>query len=255
VIPLLEPLFQGDWAPYGEALVCTGDIPRDAQCVADWWLPNGHLKHALCLHAEHLGTSDLRVAASSWSLHYLWNLLAPVTAAASLLQHVFPVLPPQLWVRLDGDGEPARFYFQHLGEARAGTDTATRFGPLLWQHLAPLFELIHCESRLPQKILWANAARYLGNIYKAALPLSGQSPAVLQDKVTLIDSPHWPDGRPNPLFGPSRQVWADENGERVRITLHRQCCLLYKLPGDSYCSACPLKPEFRGRLKDSAHCA
>jgi ferric iron reductase protein FhuF len=209
VIPLLAPLFQGEWKPYGETLVCTDAIPADAQCLADWWHHPALLKDALGRHAAHLGTSDLRVAASSWSLHYLWSLLAPVTAAASLLQHVFPVLPRQLWVRLNDDGELVHFYFRHLGTHLAGADTAARFGVLVWQHLAPLFALVHRESRLPQKILWGNAARYLGNIYEAALPLSGHAPAVQQDKATLLDTPLWPYGRTNPFFALDRQAWIE----------------------------------------------
>ena len=38
---------------------------------------------------------------------------------------------------------------------------------------------------------------------------------------------------------------AIEDGAATTITLHRQCCLFYRLPGQGYCGACPLAPEHR----------
>ncbi|WP_242702398.1 (2Fe-2S)-binding protein [Achromobacter sp. SD115] len=58
-----------------------------------------------------------------------------------------------------------------------------------------------------------------------------------------------PDGSPNPLFGRRRTSLRVENGAAAPIHLHRQCCLFYRLPGQSYCDACPLEPEHRSATK------
>jgi hypothetical protein len=84
MIGLLEPLFQGDLAPHGEALQCAPQPPADALRVADLVRSPELLGRLLRLHAAHLGVEgkDLRAVASAWSLGYLGLLLPPVSASA-----------------------------------------------------------------------------------------------------------------------------------------------------------------------------
>jgi ferric iron reductase protein FhuF len=65
------------------------------------------------------------------------------------------------------------------------------------------------------------------------------------DAEALLRQPTHKDSRPNPLFGRRRVSQRIENGVVAAISLHRQCGLVYRLPGQGYCSACPLAPEHR----------
>ena len=197
---------------------------------------------------------DLRPVASAWSLDYLNVLLPPVVAAASVLQHVFPMAAGQVWVRLDGNGLPTSFHIRAIGHPRQGASPAQRYASLLRQHLQPLFAVLCSLTRLAPKILWGNAARRLEPILDQALALTGGAGPVAQDRTHLLFSADWPalhggEPEPNPLFGPRREVPQHEcnggNGCATTIRLHRQCCLYYLLPEEGYCGACPLAPQYR----------
>jgi len=208
VIPLLTPLFQGEWAPLGEALACSPRWPPDAIQVSHLIRDDRLLASAIRQHARRRGVTgdDLRAAASAWSMDYLWALLPPVAAAASVLQHGFPMRAEQVAVELDGSGTPTRFHIALEGRSMAGEPTAVRYGPLLWHHLEPLFAAIARQTRLPQKILWANAARYLQTILEQALALTGDAPHVAADLHALLHEPHWPDQHRNPLYARQREA-------------------------------------------------
>jgi ferric iron reductase protein FhuF len=245
MIPLLTPLFQGDWAPLGETLACAAQWPADAVPVSRLVDDPALLGEALRRHATHLGVTggDLRAASSTWSLAYLWALLPPVSAAASVLQHRFPMRAEDVAVSLDASGTPARFHVLRDGDGMPGTPAVTRYGPLLAAHLGPLFQAIAAQTRLAPKILWGNAARYLDVVFDQALALTGHAAHVAADRQALLQQATWPDGRPNPLHAPQRTSVDLAHGQAVPVTLHRQCCLSYLLPGQGYCGACPLSPE------------
>ena len=251
MIPLLTPLFQGEWAPLGEALACAPRWPPDAIQVSHLIRDDRLLASAIRQHARRRGVTgeDLRAAASAWSMDYLWALLPPVAAAASVLQHGFPMRADQVAVELDGTGTPTRFHIAREGSSMAGEPAAVRYGPLLWHHLEPLFAAIARQTHLPQKILWANAARYLQTILEQALALTGDAPHVAADQHALLHEPHWPDHQRNPLYARQREARRIEDGTPVTIRLHRQCCLYYRLPGHGYCGACPLDPQHRIHLR------
>ncbi|MNP97350.1 Ferric iron reductase protein FhuF [compost metagenome] len=251
MIPLLAPIFQGEWAPYGETLACAPHPPPDAVRVADLLADPPRLLALLRLKARTLNMPerDLRAVASAWSMNYLHALLPPVAAAASLLQHGFPVTPEQVWVSLDdADGDPECFHIVELGTPRPGTDTAARYDVLLWTHLAPLFARLTQLTRLAPKILWGNAVRYLEPVLEEGLRMSGQAPAVAADLEHLLHRPTWPqpcgEARDNPMFMPARRGVRVADRSAPPVTLHRQCCLYYLVPRLGYCGACPLSPEF-----------
>lgn len=245
MIPILEPIFRGPWAAYGESLACSPCPPPHALPVTRLLAGPEVLDELLQRHAAHLGSTDLRPVASAWSLHYLWALLPPVVAAASLLRHAFAVQPGQMWVEFDADGEARRFHVADSGRPCPQGDSTACYEALLWQHLALLFEAVGRRARLPAKILWGNAARYLDSIFEQGLLLSRQADAVARDRERLLEQPAWPDGRANPLYSRARQVLQEAPGGATRLTLHRQCCLYYLLPGEGYCVACPLAPQYR----------
>jgi ferric iron reductase protein FhuF len=251
MIPLLSPLFQGELAAHGETLECAAHWPAAAIPISRLANDDSMLADAIRSYATHLGVTgnDLRAAASAWSLSYLWALLPAVTAAASVLQHQFPMHAADVALSLNDASAPTRFHITHEGHALPGSPPTDRYGPLLDEHLAPLFKAISRQTRLPQKILWGNVARYLEVILDQALALTGNAEHIAKDREVLLLHPARPDGQPNPLYGRQRMSMHVENGLAAPIMLYRQCCLLYRLPGQSYCDPCPLAPEHRGATK------
>jgi len=247
MIPLLAPLFQGEWAAYGETLDCASRWPAGAVPVSRLASDDALLGNAIRRYATHLGVTgnDLRAAASAWSLDYLWALLLPVAASASVLQHRLPMHADDVAVSLGDTGAPIRFHIVHEGHPMPGSPTGARYDTLLEDHLGPLFTAINRQTHLAPKILWGNTARYLEAILDQALELTGNAEHVATDRTTLLQQPAHPGGHPNLLYGRQRASARIENGVAATITLHRQCCLFYRLPGQGYCGACPLAPEHR----------
>lgn len=238
MIELLKPVFPGEWAHLAEPLGCGDRPPPGALRVADLVSQPEHLAAVLQRLADHLGCADLRPVASAWSLQYLWLLLPPFTAAASVLQHVLPIDPEAVWLSVDGTGMPVGFHILDEGHARRGTGTADRYGALLWQHLAPLFDALHRSSRVAVKVLWGNAARHLETLFDHAAAMTAQAPPVMADRALLMDACTWPDGRRNPLVDRLR-------GLPGGAGLYRQCCLVHLFPEGNYCAACPLSVAAR----------
>ena len=226
--------------------MCTPQAPAGAIRVADLISDPQLLATLLQQHARHwrLRNADLRPVASAWSMQYLNALLPPVAAAASLLQHVFPMAPTQVWLTFAAGAVPQRFHITHEGRALTGADTATRYAELLHEHLTPLFAQLTRLTRIAPKILWGNVARYLEPVLEQGLSLSGQAPEIAKDMEHLLRQPRW-DCHDNPMFTVQRRVVRIQAGIPAPLTLHRQCCLYYLLPEEGYCGACPLTPEFR----------
>ena len=251
MIALLTPIFQGEWRQYGESLVHSPTIPTDAIQVSQLIQVPALLKHLVQLHAKKWETEDLRPAASAWSCSYLDALLPAVATAASLLQHFFPASADDIAVRFNHqaqDGTTKDFHIRSLGTSLAGNNTLKRYDALLNNHLAPLFEQLHQQCGVAKKILWGNVARYLDNLFREAGDLVKGTPAasiLRQDREELLCHPQWSDGRTNPLYTRRRDVQITRNGCTESLTLHRQCCLYYLLPGEGYCGGCPLDPVYR----------
>lgn len=240
MIPLLEPLFQGELAGHGEKLQCADTVPADAVRVAELLQSPALLAGVLQRNARKRGVvgRDWRPVASAWSLEYIALLLPPVMAAASVLQHEFPIAAEHTWVQLDAHGSPACFHIRHPGRSRHGADTGERYAPLLWQHLAPLFAALSGLTRLAPKILWSNTARLMEPVFDMALVATGGAASIAQDRQALLHGATRPcDLHANPLQGRQRHH---------SVKLHRECCLNYLLPHERPCDACPLAPEHRG---------
>jgi len=240
MIPLLEPLFQGELAKHGEKLQCVDTVPADAVQVAELARSPALLADVLQRNARYrgVGGADWRAVASAWSLEYLAMLLPPVMAAASMLQHAFPIAAEHTWVRLDAHGGPLGFHIRHPGRSQHGADAAERYEPLLWKHLAPLFAALSGLTRIAPKILWSNTVRLMEPVFDLALAATGGAPSIAHDRQLLLYTAAWPrDLRANPLHGRRRNA---------PVKLHRECCLNYLLPHEHHCNACPLAPEHRG---------
>jgi ferric iron reductase protein FhuF len=249
MIELLKPIFKGPLAAYGEGLICSDAHPASAIRLVDLLGAPDALNALLCRQALLLETADLRPVASSWMLKYANLLLPPIVVAATLLKHAFPIDAIEVSIDLDGEENPRKVFISHLGSSAIEQDTASRYAPLIDAHLTPLVMRLSEVSNLPAKILWGNVARRLDTILNQAAAMAPTASLVTDintDRDYLLQQKIWPDGRRNPLF--SRQQTAlvtRPDGQQIPTMLHRQCCLLYLLPREGYCVACPLSPRYR----------
>jgi ferric iron reductase protein FhuF len=268
MIPRLQPIFQGEWAPWGETLHLAPHWPASAVGLADWLSQPDALPDALRRYALRWGTGtrDLRAVASAWSMDYLWTLLPPVVAGATVLHHCFPVEATQIALSLDDLGSPKGFHITAEGLAMPGSSTVQRYSGLIDGHLRPLFSALHRHTRLAEKVLWSNAARYLGDILDEAQEhLPGPPPTVQADRDQLLGRggrqpgdghndrlmrtppAPWPT---NPMPALPRRAACTAAGQIV--PLHSHCCLYYLLPSQAYCGGCPLAPQHRGTVRTTA---
>lgn len=231
MIPILAPYFPGEWRSHGESL----RLGPAGGIAARAFLEDTHgLRHALERYrAARWPGADARASASAWTLQYLWALLAPVVAAASGAQHAVPCCASHMRLALDEACAPLAFTVAELGAPHPGADTWQRYGVLVWEHLLPLAEGVHAASRLPRKVVWAGAVRYLEALFDALQTIGCE---VAQDRHHLLHTAIWPgDDRANPLCLPPRVPPAHVQGP-----VYRECCLYYLLPGQAQCVACPL---------------
>lgn len=236
---MLEPLFQGNWAGYGDGLDC-GAAPPGA-IVLERLMTEPALLHGLLRrHATHLACRDLRPVAVHWALQYFLLLLPPFVAAASVLQHRFPMAPAKLRLTFGDDGSVTRLYLPHPGEHVPGSALAARYDELLWRHLAPLVTALAAQGKVAERLLWGNATRYLQATLQQLQHSTGNGAALRADSLALLSQAYWPDGRRNPLYGPLRHAARGMDGARSVIALHRACCLNHLLSAQQHCLACPL---------------
>lgn len=246
MIPLLAPLFEGEWAAFGDGLSCAPAPPgavRLDRLLAD---PQG-IPALLGAHGRHLGCEDMRPVSVAWLLDYCWTLLPAFIAAATLLQQRLPLAPSLCWLALDADGHPVRLHLLDDGIALPGTEPAARYGELLRTHLPPLVAALARHGRVAERLLWGNVARRMEAVFEQVLPAAGEAGRI--DAEALLGSACWPDGSPNPLHGRMRSISRDAGGRATRVVLHRECCLCYLLPEEDYCAACPLAPANRSVRK------
>lgn len=259
MIPCLEPLFPGEWRTHG-AGVALAPSGSTAPTVAAWLECPAALAAACRAHARHLDPpvtdpqASLAALASVWSLTYLWRLLPPVVAAASVLQRVLPVGATQARLALAEDGAPMPFLLPHDGHAMPGAPSAERYATLLHGHIAPVAaRLAECCGVAP-RIVWGNAARYLEVIFSELARMLPTHAGLRADHAWLLARPDW-DGLENPMYRPARAVTRGSAQGDTTHTLLRRCCLYYQLPGHGYCDLCPLAPCNRAARRVAGPCA
>lgn len=257
MIALLQPFFREDWRPYAATVQHAPPSSRSRKASALLG-DEPALADVLARHRQHWSNADPRAVASAWAMSYLWALLPAVAAAASGARHVLPASGDAMSIEMDAHGAPARFQIAELGAADPLGDVWRRYDHLVWHHLLPLADALHAASRLPRKVVWGGAVRYLEVVLNAVeaemarnatAQHASTAAAVHRDREQLLESPWWgpeADGRSNPLCLPPRR----SRGADPTVTLHRECCLYHLLPTAQYCSACPLAPQHRaGALK------
>jgi ferric iron reductase protein FhuF len=238
LIPLLAPIFQGDWRRYGSRVSCDPALYAVATPLDALLRDDARLDALLDQAARRRGGADPRAVASAWTLDYFAALLPSAVVAASVLQHRLPLAPHQVRLLHDADGRLRHICLAGAGADAAGTGTEARYEELVWQHLDPLVGGVARRARLAPRVLWSNALRRMDAIFKRAGALPHHSGILVADRALLIARPAWSDGRDNPLhYAPAKAAAA--------AGAHRNCCLYHRLPGQTFCAACPLSPAER----------
>lgn len=254
LIPILAPLFQGEWSHHGQGVSCPPHPPPppggSRHALSTWTSQHGMLLETLTLHARHMGerTQDLRAATSMWSLDYLWLLLPPAMAGVIFLRRGLPLDPASCLLDIDARGAPVQLQMPDSGCALQGdASIQAHLEFLTRQHLSPLFSALHSCSGLPIKILWGNAVRILSDILETMTDASN----VHGDETTLSDVARhgsalltarvWLDLTPNPLWVHGGRP-ASFAAIQAPSSLYAQCCLRHRLAGQVHCSKCPLEP-------------
>lgn len=243
MIEILRPIFVGDLADRGEAVVLADD-DRPA-------LPGHSLADPATIdavvdrYAETYPGADRRAVASFWTQWYFAQLIPPVAAAALMLNRVLPAALAEISVIRADKGHPIAFRLHDDGQPTTETDVFRRLAPLIDGHIAPFIAAWAPHTRVAPRLYWNNAAVYLhwilGEI--AAHPLADDRVRAEADQ--LMHSRDQPDGRPNLLCTPIQTV--EEDGEIRRW--RRLCCLRYRLPEIAECGTCP---HLRARLRKAA---
>ncbi len=213
-IPCCTPhsIFQGALEPYADTLVLPGEKTGEIS-LTDFLAP-ASLDAALARVGPHFGGTDVRALASLFIIHYV-HILMPVTVVAGLLMgRSLPVAYDRVSVVLDEEGLPDHFVLPDEGHTDASPDPFVRFGPLVFDHLEPVFAAVAARSGLSPRVLWTNAA----NLFEAILRETegwGLNPEAVAAAEALVASPRWPDGRRNPFHAPVR--YAEGTGRRAAL--------------------------------------
>ena len=206
---------------------------------------------------------DVRTAVSRVTRHYAGCLT--VTALTALAHGVALNLSPShcrivtrqalpFGLVLDDLGDGAMVTGERpsewLAEARA-VPTLAELRTHAWEalygrHLAPFFEAVRRLTRVSERLLWTNAAEWVGMISDSADEyLAGDGRPYVEDRRALLGAPAVPGvPGPNPMSG--LLVWDRVDDPMFPHGIHRRkaCCLTYRLDDrrGRLCQNCPLLP-------------
>jgi len=238
VIPLLAPIFRGEWARYGETLLHTVASPGDLN-LADLVGQEALREQLLKTYGNAIGCDDRQASASLLMLHYFEMLFPPAVAALTLLRHVFPLTLDRSWLRLDAKGMLTAIVIADLGSARLDGSPHELYSQLVWGHLEPLILAFAKSGRLAPSVLWSHVSRRMEPIFDTFVAQGAQAQAA-RDFDALLRQQAWAGKTKNLLYRPVRTAERMIAGQKHTIKLHSHCCLYYRVPPHNYCTACPL---------------
>lgn len=234
IIDAINGVTVGDYDCFAGCIVGRCD-PRPS-VTADA-LPDDGMRELIHAHfAKRFVRFEPRAVDSIWMKWYLNTLLPPFLLADILLTVKLPVSLDHVRFIISEDGRISAVVIGDDAEDTTSVDPFARFENLVFDHLAPLIEILTTHSGVTRRVYWSN----VGNTFEAMLRrielVSGLSPRLAQAR-QLLNEPCWPDGRSNPLFNAVHYVDELDGPERRR----RICCLQYMLPDRRFCKACPVE--------------
>jgi ferric iron reductase protein FhuF len=226
------PLLPDPHAPLVESLV---PLPAPGAMPARLLLEREGPAALLEAARRHRPGAEERALASLWSRWYFAKLIPPVLACGLLAGRSLPLSPAETGIVLGADGMPRAIALPHAGEVTSEHDPLLRFAPMIRGHVATVVECLSAHVRLAPRILWNNAAVYADWALRRMAEEPGVPAAVARRALALLEAPTLPDGGANPFHAPLRDI----QGPAGPLRLRRQCCLLYRLPGEGCCRTCP----------------
>jgi ferric iron reductase protein FhuF len=227
----IDRLAVGDYRLFGGRLV-DGRDPR-ASIPADDLLNTPMRKAIDRRFARRFEVFDDRAVHSIWMKWYLNAFIPPILLADILLGQSVAVELPKLRFIIADDGRVDAIKINGTRDSNS-EDPFRRYGPMVFDHFAPLIALWCSRTEVTARVFWSN----VGNTFEAVLrrieTVSGPS-ARLSDAQRLLATPDWL-GKRNPLFDAVRYVSDGAAGRRRRV-----CCLQYLLPDRHFCKACPIE--------------
>jgi ferric iron reductase protein FhuF len=207
------------------------DDPRPA-VTADTLLDDAMRASIDVRFKQRFESFEARAVHSIWMKWYLNAFVPPLLLADVLMARSLTVALDRVGFVIADDGRVAAIKLDDGSTDTTNIDPFTRFESLIFDHFEPLIEIWSARTDVTRRVYWSN----VGNTFEAMLrrieSTSGASQR-LQEAQRLLETPFWPDGRPNPLAG---AVTYDETNTRLR----RVCCLQYMLPDRRFCKACPI---------------
>lgn len=186
-------------------------------------------------YADRQAGVDRRAALSVWSMYYFSHLAISPAVLWLMFRCAIPLAPGNLDLRLCDETRLPEKIVVRKPEARLPASTIhDAFGALVFDHAAPLIAQFS-RAGLSPRLLWSNFAVYIEWIVRE---IGRMDPQRGQEGLALLENKHWPDGRPNPLYGLLSLLRSD--GPEA-FTRRRVCCLRYLLPDMPGCGmVCPL---------------
>lgn len=231
----LDHLF-GEQFPYCRGKFLLAD-KQEGNCIPCRDLLDPHvLNPIIARYADVFDGADRRAAASLWTLYYFSGLVIAPVVAWRAYGLVLPLSLDAMRLCLDPQtSAPSAFVLADAGHAPADASLSDAMDAAIFLHAMPLVETMAASVGLSKKVLWTNLVVYLDWIIReSAIQLGGEAS---EGDLALLEAPHWPDGRANPLAGLTRR----EFGVEGSFTRRRVCCLRYILPGVGGCGlVCPL---------------
>jgi len=237
MLKCLNTLFIGDLKPLATPVVCQidnydSDMNLDELASS---MPKLLVQYKQLHYSNSTSDENTIALVSAWSLDYLWKVLPSFIVATSVLKILLPLAPENIEIRINNLGTVKDIKLPNEGLVNPNSSTQERYNPLINDHLTPLFDELNKNFKVPKKILWGNALRYIKNIFNT---LEQQYPTLTYlklDREILLTKKFFDDGSFNPLYFPIRKVIKDNEYHQA----HNQCCLYYQLPNFSYCDLCP----------------
>ena len=104
------------------------------------------------------GEADARATASVWSQWYLATTWPVLIGAALIFEEIPPLTPDAVALALDAECRPVGLELRR--PARPAAPAAT-LHTIVFEQSAPLLQAVTRTGRLPQRIVWSNAAAVL----------------------------------------------------------------------------------------------
>jgi ferric iron reductase protein FhuF len=194
--------------------------------------------------ALHRGTTNLRAVASQWYKHYNSVLLVPILTALTTARVGLDGGMENVTMLLDDTGLPTSAILTNTVPLPDSPDLHHRvLTGALTNHLIPLIDQLRTVTGVPRRILWANVANVIADLYDKLGKDAEAASAAAEDRHILLDCPvDLLTGGPNPLYNLVRYEPIAVPGLPPALRSRQVCCQRFLLPNDKPCAGCPRRP-------------